>query len=84
MSSISSDNESYDSDGSSSIHNESSIDGGSGDPFLTEDDDVIRLEELNLVPLNRPDKTRLLVQREADHIFIQEEWNVNNWETLGT
>lgn len=64
-------------------NNESSIDGGSGDPFLTEDDDVIRLEELNLVPLNRPDKTRLLVQREADHIFIQEEWNVNNWETLG-
>jgi hypothetical protein len=89
--SSSSDNESYDSDGGSSIHAATSADVRFPLPYFEPRDNVyltyvdvdICLGELYVLPLNRPDKKRILVDNEEDNIFLRERWNERHWAMLG-
>ena len=89
--SSSSDNESYDSDGGSSIHAATSADVRFPLPYFEPRDNVyltyvdvdICLGELYVLPLNRPDKKRILVDNELDNIFLRERWNERHWAMLG-
>lgn len=80
----SSDDESYDSDEGSAVHDESSVDIEAGFEYVpVPEANQIRMGEFNLLPLNRPDKTILVVGEESDHIALRETWNENDWERLG-
>ena len=88
--SSSSDNESYDSDGGGPAHNDLPVEVRFPLPYfaprpepLTYVDVDICLGELNVLPLNRPDKKRLLVDNEEDNIFLRENWNEAHWAMLG-
>eukprot|EP00984_Skeletonema_dohrnii_P037993 scaffold40711_cov105-Skeletonema_dohrnii-CCMP3373.AAC.1 len=80
--SSSSDNESVDSDEGSLIHNESSLDGSFIEYTGYEPvDNEIRLEELHLLRVNRPNKTSLLLLTTA--VDVVSEWTEEAWESLG-
>eukprot|EP00984_Skeletonema_dohrnii_P018309 scaffold8528_cov85-Skeletonema_dohrnii-CCMP3373.AAC.5 len=85
--SSSSDNESVDSDDSdegSLIHNESSLDGSFIEYTGYEPvDNEIRVGELHLLRVNRPNKTSLLLLTTALAADVVSEWTEEAWESLG-
>jgi len=83
--SSSSDNESFDSDEGSLIHNESSLDGSSRYEYTGYEpvDNEIRVGELHLLRVNRPNKTSLLLLTTELAADVVCEWTEEAWELLG-